>query len=127
MGSVRAMRSGSRWVRPRVALLAAGVAALALVAGACSSSKSASSGTAPLKGGTAVLSEPPAQTPNYIFPFMDPSVSTNQNLFDFTYLMYRPLYWFGYGSQPVVNTSLSLASTPTFSGRNVTINLKNYK
>jgi peptide/nickel transport system substrate-binding protein len=110
-----------------VALLAAGVAALALVAGACSSSKSASSGTAPLKGGTAVLSEPPAQTPNYIFPFMDPSVSTNQNLFDFTYLMYRPLYWFGYGSQPVVNTSLSLASTPTFSGRNVTINLKNYK
>ena len=127
MGSVRAMRSGSGWVRPRVALVAAGVAALALVAGACSSSKSASSGTAPLKGGTAVLSEPPAQTPNYIFPFMDPSVSTNQNLFDFTYLMYRPLYWFGYGSQPVVNTSLSLASTPTFSGRNVTINLKNYK
>ena len=110
-----------------MALVAAGVAALALVAGACSSSKSASSGTAPLKGGTAVLSEPPAQTPNYIFPFMDPSVSTNQNLFDFTYLMYRPLYWFGVGSQPVINTSLSLASTPTFSGRNVTINLKNYK
>jgi len=110
-----------------VALVAAGVAALALVAGACSSSKSAGSGAAPLKGGTAVMSEPPAQTPNYIFPFMDPSVSTNQNLFDFTYLMYRPLYWFGYGSQPVVNTSLSLASTPTFSGRNVTIKLKNYK
>jgi peptide/nickel transport system substrate-binding protein len=58
---------------------------------------------------------------------MDPSVSTNQNLFDFTYLMYRPLYWFGYGSQPVVNPSLSLASTPTFSGQNVTIKLKNYK
>jgi peptide/nickel transport system substrate-binding protein len=121
------MRAGSRWVRPRVALAVAGVAALALAAGACSSSKSAGSGTAPLKGGTAVMSEPPAQTPNYIFPFMDPSVSTNQNLFDFTYLMYRPLYWFGYGSQPVVNTSLSLASTPTFSGRNVTIKLKNYK
>jgi peptide/nickel transport system substrate-binding protein len=111
-----------------VALAVAGVAALALVAGACSSSsKSAGSGTSPLKGGTAVMSEPPAQTPNYILPFMDPSVSTNQNLFDFTYLMYRPLYWFGYGSQPVVNTSLSLASTPTFSGRNVTIDLKNYK
>jgi peptide/nickel transport system substrate-binding protein len=127
MRSVRVMRSGSGWVRPRMALAVAGVAALALVAGACSSSKSASSGTTPLKGGTAVMSEPPSQTPNYILPFMDPSVSTNQNLFDFTYLMYRPLYWFGYGSQPVVNTSLSLASTPTFSGRNVTINLKNYK
>jgi peptide/nickel transport system substrate-binding protein len=111
-----------------MALVAAGVAALALVAGACSSSsgKSTGSGTAPLKGGTAVMAEPPAQTPNYIFPFMDPSVSTNQNLFDFTYLMYRPLYWFGYGSQPVVNTSLSLASTPTFSGQNVTIKLKHY-
>jgi peptide/nickel transport system substrate-binding protein len=110
-----------------VALMGAGVAALALVAGACSSSHSAGSGATPLKGGTAVMAEPPSQTPNYIFPFMDPSVSTNQNLFDFTYLMYRPLYWFGYGSQPVVNTSLSLASRPTFSGRNVTIKLKNYK
>jgi peptide/nickel transport system substrate-binding protein len=109
-----------------MALAAAGVAALALVAGACSSSNSTSSGTTPLKGGTAVMSEPPSQTPNYIFPFMDPSVSTNQNLFDFTYLMYRPLYWFGYGSQPVVNPSLSLAYTPTFSGRNVTIKLKHY-
>jgi peptide/nickel transport system substrate-binding protein len=126
MRSVRVMRSGSGWVRPRMALAVAGVAALALVAGACSSSKSASSGTTPLKGGTAVMSEPPSQTPNYILPFMDPSVSTNQNLFDFTYLMYRPLYWFGYGSQPVVNTSLSLASTPTFSGQNVTIKLKHY-
>jgi peptide/nickel transport system substrate-binding protein len=126
MRSVRVMRSGSGWVRPRMALAVAGVAALALVAGACSSGKSASSGTTPLKGGTAVMSEPPSQTPNYILPFMDPSVSTNQNLFDFTYLMYRPLYWFGYGSQPVVNTSLSLASTPTFSGQNVTIKLKHY-
>jgi peptide/nickel transport system substrate-binding protein len=110
-----------------VALAVAGVAALALVAGACSSNSTGSSGTTPMKGGTAVMSEPPSQTPNYIFPFMDPSVSTNQNLFDFTYLMYRPLYWFGYGSQPVVNPSLSLASTPTFSGQNVTIKLKNYK
>jgi peptide/nickel transport system substrate-binding protein len=110
-----------------MAVAAIGVAALALVAGACSSSNSTASGTTPLKGGTAVMSEPPSQTPNYIFPFMDPSVSTNQNLFDFTYLMYRPLYWFGYGSQPVVNPSLSLASTPTFSGRNVTIKLKSYK
>jgi peptide/nickel transport system substrate-binding protein len=110
-----------------MALAAAGVAALALVAGACSSSNtSTGSGTTPLKGGTAVMSEPPSQTPNYILPFMDPTVSTNQNLFDFTYLMYRPLYWFGYGSQPVVNPSLSLAYTPTFSGRNVTIKLKHY-
>jgi len=70
--------------------------------------------------------EPPSQTPSYIFPFMAPTVSSNQNLFDFTYLMYRPLYWFGQGSQPVFNPSLSLASPPTFSGRNLTITLKHY-
>jgi peptide/nickel transport system substrate-binding protein len=105
-------------------LPAAVVAALALVT-ACSST-STSSGTTPVKGGTAVMAEPPSQTPDYAFPFMDPAVSTNQNLFDFTYLMYRPLYWFGQGSQPVVNPSLSLASMPVFSGRNVTITLKHY-
>jgi peptide/nickel transport system substrate-binding protein len=101
--------------------------ALALGAGACSSSTSsgASSGT-PVKGGTAVMAEPPSQTPNYIFPFMSTAVSSNQNLFDFTYLMYRPLYWFGNGAQPTLNTSLSLADPATFSGSEVTITLKHY-
>jgi peptide/nickel transport system substrate-binding protein len=108
-----------------VVLPGAGLVALVLVAAGCSSSTT-SSGTTPVKGGTAVMAEPPSQTPDYIFPFMDPAVSTNQNLFDFTYLMYRPLYWFGQGSQPVVNPSLSLASLPVFSGRNVTITLKHY-
>jgi peptide/nickel transport system substrate-binding protein len=121
---VRHAGSRSRLWR-RVALLGAGVLALALVAGGCSSSSTVS-GTTPVKGGTAVMAEPPSQTPDYIFPFMDPAVSTNQNLFDFTYLMYRPLYWFGQGSQPVVNPSLSLASMPVFSGRDVTITLKRY-
>jgi peptide/nickel transport system substrate-binding protein len=113
-------------MRRRAVLPAAAVLALALLAGGCSSSNSTASGTTPVKGGTAVMAEPPSQTPDYIFPFMDPAVSTNQNLFDFTYLMYRPLYWFGQGSQPVVNPSLSLASLPVFSGRNVTITLKHY-
>jgi peptide/nickel transport system substrate-binding protein len=123
---MRRQQAGSRLrVWRRAALPGAGVAVLALVAAGCSSSTT-SSGTTPVKGGTAVLAEPPSQTPDYIFPFMDPAVSTNQNLFDFTYLMYRPLYWFGQGSQPVVNPSLSLASMPVFSGRNVTITLKHY-
>jgi peptide/nickel transport system substrate-binding protein len=125
MAPTRVRQAGSRsrsW--RRVVLPVAGVAALALVAAGCSSTTS--SGTTPVKGGTAVMAEPPSQTPDYIFPFMDPAVSTNQNLFDFTYLMYRPLYWFGQGSQPVVNPSLSLASLPVFTGRNVTITLKPY-
>ena len=51
---------------------------------------------------------------------------SNLNLFDFQYLMYRPLYWFGTGDKPTVNTSLSLANLPTVSGRTVTITLKPY-
>jgi peptide/nickel transport system substrate-binding protein len=128
MGSAHVRHRRSRsWFWRRVVPLGAGAAALALVAAACSSNSSSSApGGTPVNGGTAVMAEPPSQTPNYIFPFMDPAVSTNQNLFDFTYLMYRPLYWFGYGSQPVVNTSLSLAAVPTFNGNNVTITLKHY-
>ena len=121
-GGSRSRRRGWR----RAASLGAGVAALALAAAACSSNRSGASGTKPVSGGTAVMAEPPSQTPSYIFPFMAPAVSSNQNLFDFTYLMYRPLYWFGKGRQPMLNTSLSLASPATFSGQNVTIKLKHY-
>jgi peptide/nickel transport system substrate-binding protein len=120
-GSSRSGRHG------RMLAVGVGAVALALGAAACSSSTSsgASSGT-PVKGGTAVMAEPPSQTPNYIFPFMSTAVSSNQNLFDFTYLMYRPLYWFGDGAQPTLNTSLSLADPATFSGTKVTITLKHY-
>jgi len=106
-------------------LLAAGVATMAVVAAGCSGNNSAS-GSTPVKGGVAVMAEPPASPPDYIFPFMTAALSSNVNLFDFTYLLYRPLYWFGVGSQPVFNPSLSLASAPVFAGRNVTINLKHY-
>ncbi|HTW01547.1 MAG TPA: ABC transporter substrate-binding protein [Streptosporangiaceae bacterium] len=51
---------------------------------------------------------------------------SNLNLFDFQYLMYRPLYWFGQNGQPTVNNSLSLANQPTVSGRTLTITLKHY-
>jgi peptide/nickel transport system substrate-binding protein len=127
MGPARVRHAGSRprlW--RRLALPAAGVVALALVAGGCSSS-SVATGSTPVKGGTAVFAEPPASPPDYIFPFMTAALSSNVNLFDFTYLMYRPLYWFGEGVQPTFNPSLSLASAPTFSGQNVTINLKHYE
>ena len=81
-----------------------GAVALALVAGpaAAAATAAARSGT-PVKGGMAVIAEPPSHTPNYILPFMTAAESSNVNLFDFTYLMYRPLYWFGVGSQPVFN------------------------
>ena len=108
-------------------MLAAGVAALALVAAGCSSSSSSTSSSAtPVQGGTATWAEPPSSTPTYIFPYMNSANISNLNLFDFQYLMYRPLYWFGTGDKPTVNTSLSLANLPTVSGRTVTITLKPY-
>jgi peptide/nickel transport system substrate-binding protein len=73
------------------------------------------------------MAELPSSAPNYIFPYMSANYDSNQNLFDFQYLLYRPLYWFGQGSQPVLNTSLSLAYPPAFDGTKVTITLKNYK
>jgi len=115
--------------RLRSRILAAGAVAAtcALVAAGCSNSSPAASGTTPVSGGTAVFAEPPSTPPTYIFPYMSSTYASDVNLFNFQYLMYRPLYWFGNGAQPTFNASLSLADQPTFNGTKVTINLKNYK
>jgi peptide/nickel transport system substrate-binding protein len=120
-------RPGASRSRMYGRMLAAGVAALALVAAGCSSSTSSSpaAGT-PTKGGTAVWAEQPAQQPTYIFPYVNSQNISNTNLFDLQYLMYRPLYWFGVGNTPKVNPTLSVANQPTISGRVVTITLKHY-
>jgi peptide/nickel transport system substrate-binding protein len=107
--------------------VAAGLAAVCvLVAAGCSSSSSSAPGTTPVAGGTAVFAEAPSAPPTYIFPYMNSAVISNVNLFYFQYLMYRPLYWFGTGSQPTANFSLSLANPPAFNGSKVTITLKRY-
>ena len=121
--------SGSRSrLRGRGLVAGVGAVMLALAAGACSSSSTSSgaSSGAPVKGGTAVMAEPPSLTPNYIFPFASSVYASNENIFDLDWLMYRPLYWFGDGAQPTVNNSLSLANPPSFSGTKVTITLKHY-
>ncbi len=125
-GSRRARR-----LRGRMTMAVGGsVVALALVAAGCSSSSSSSTGGTStgtkVKGGTAVWAEPPSTTPNYIFPFTSSAYISVINASNFTNLMYRPLYWFGVGQQPVLNPSLSLASTPTWSGNTATITLKHY-
>jgi peptide/nickel transport system substrate-binding protein len=105
------------------------VVALALVAAGCISGSSSSGGGqagTKVKGGTAVWAEPPSTAPNYIFPFTSSAYISVINASNFTNLMYRPLYWFGVGDQPVVNTSLSLANVPTWSGNTATITLKHY-
>src|ERR1700758_4462069 len=118
-----------RFRLPSRALLAGSSAALAvaLVAAGCSSTTSTgpANGTK-VKGGTAVLAEPPSTTPNYIFPFASSAYFSTINIWNLQSLLYRPLYWFGQKGQPTVNYSLSLAYPPAFNGSKVTITLKHY-
>ncbi len=107
--------------------LALGAAALgvALLATACGGS--GSSGGTPQQGGVATWAESPTASPDWIFPFVDPPHNEVTNTFQFQYLMYRPLYWIGVGDQPsTLNTDLSLAQAPVYTGNKVVINLKNY-
>ena len=114
----------------RAMLTGAAAAALALIAAACGPASAGSSagtvGTTAVDGGTATYATEPDLNVNYIFPFVSPNYIDVSNTDDFQYLMYRPLYWFGQGTQPYLNTSLSLADKPVFSGRQVTIKLKKF-
>lgn len=78
---------------------------------------------------SATWAELPMATPNFILPYYPAQLCTVNNIEQFQFLMYRPLYFFGQGSTPNLNTSLSLADAPTYSGggSTVTVNLKNYK
>ena len=122
--------------RPRFKMAAACCAVLALALAACSSSGggSASPGAsstgatgAKVIGGTATYALPPNSAPNYIFPFASSTYFSTVNFAEFQYLMYRPLYWFGNGASPTLNSSLSLADPPVYNGRQVTITLKGWK
>jgi peptide/nickel transport system substrate-binding protein len=78
---------------------------------------------------TATWAEPPSATPNFILPFYPGSLCSVDNIEQFQFLMYRPLYWFGQGATAAEDPSLSIGETPTYSNGNttVTVNLKNYK
>jgi peptide/nickel transport system substrate-binding protein len=121
---------GHRGLRFRAAAVCA-AAALALGVAACSSSGStgnaAATGGTKVAGGTATWALNPSSVPNYIFPFASSTYFSTVNFEEFQYLMYRPLYWFGNGASPTLNTSLSLADPPVYNGRTVTITMKGWK
>src|SRR5215475_5348090 len=125
---LRARRRGSRG---RAVLAGAAGTVLALVAAACGPASAGSSngpvGTTPVDGGVAAYATQAGLNVNYIFPFVSANYIDVSNSDDFQYLMYRPLYWFGQGTKPLLNKDLSLADPPKYSGRQVTIKLKNYK
>ncbi|MDA8103460.1 MAG: peptide ABC transporter substrate-binding protein [Nitrospiraceae bacterium] len=123
----------SKKVRRIAAAMASTAAAATLLAacgsGSSSSTATTSSGATKVSGGTVNFAEGPGATPNYIFPLSSGAYFSVTNLSQFQELMYRPLYWFGQGTTPVINYKLSLANPPVFSNndKTVTVTLKNYK
>ena len=119
-------RPTGRRGRLGLAATALAVAVLLVFAGTGSARRNETSVQA---GGTAYFAEPASAVPNYIFPFMGLVVLQRRGHLRPPAVLYRPLYWFGNGSNPTLNTSLSLASTPKYAKGNtvVTFTLKPYK
>ncbi len=83
----------------------------------------------PTKGGTVSFAELPNQTPNYIWPMYPIQYCFSANTQFLTYLMWRPLYFFGNGQSPSLNPSVSLANAPVYTNHDqtVTVTLKPYQ
>ena len=120
------------------------MAAVALIASACSkgttsaTSSAAAGGTSAsiqaavgskIQGGTVTWAEGPNAAPNYIFPIAPISDFSVPNLSQFQVLMYRPLYWFGNNYHASVNYGYSLAQAPVWSSdfKTVTMTMNSYK
>jgi peptide/nickel transport system substrate-binding protein len=121
------LRSRKRFAA--VALMAVGVLTAAGCAGSSGGGGGGSSSGLSNNGNTATFAEVSGFTPNFIFPFEDAAHFGTWNSDDFSYLLYRPLYWFGDGESPTVNYSLSLADPPAWSAdsKTVTVTIKPYR
>jgi peptide/nickel transport system substrate-binding protein len=108
-------------------IIGVGVAVVAMSAATLALAPTGVSGAATPT--TATYAELPQAQPNYIFPFMSLAFFSVYNISEFQQLMYRPLYWFGNGSTPNLNLSISLAQNPQYAtdSKSVVINLDDYK
>jgi peptide/nickel transport system substrate-binding protein len=138
-------RSRRRWTGVVAVLVASAVLAACGTGGGSASGSSgsgskstpASSGTTPklasggtaVNGGTVTFALPPQSLANFIFPFVAPGYQTNQNLLNMEEMLYRPLYWYGVGNSPTLNTSMSLAYPPVYENGDtkVIVKLKPWK
>jgi peptide/nickel transport system substrate-binding protein len=82
-----------------------------------------------IQGGTAYFQEGPSAPPTYIFPFISFQVCSTMNYGQLTYMLYRPLYWFGNNNSPSVDYNYSIGEKPVFTDGNttVTVHLKDWK
>jgi peptide/nickel transport system substrate-binding protein len=67
------------------------------------------------------FAETPGASPSFISPFAPCAYDAVNNINQFQYLMYRPLYWFGLGGSPAMVPRLSLANPPVLSKSRTTI------
>jgi peptide/nickel transport system substrate-binding protein len=106
------------------------VAAAALTLAACTGSATGSGGSTASSTNkeTVTFAEFPASIPNWILPITNPEHDGTPNTQEFSYLMWRPLYWEGTGASPTVDEQYSVADAPVYSDGNrvVTIKLCNY-
>jgi peptide/nickel transport system substrate-binding protein len=104
----------------------------ALLLGACGSTSSSGSSTTttvapttaaltPGQGGVATWAEPPSGIPTFIFPMNAAYFGTPE--FQMQQMMYRPLYWFGTGSQPTLNLSLSVGENPVYNSTDTAVTI----
>ncbi len=131
----RPLSSGVRRIGRTLGVAGVTLAAAALLLVGTTSVASASgipTGGTKQSGGTVRWAEPPGTPPTYIFPFISAQNSSVDNISQFQYLMYRPLYMFGFpgNNKTTLNSTLSLASVPVYGSgdTNATVALKpNYK
>jgi len=71
-----------------------------------------------------VVAFPVGLSPNYIFPIMPAQDFAEQNLSYFTYLLFRPLYWYGEGSTTNLNEPESLAYPPSYNSTDTAVTLR---
>jgi peptide/nickel transport system substrate-binding protein len=129
----RARRRGGRRSGAVLGAFSAAACLAALLA-ACGPASSNAPGGAPVSGASGnsvTYAMQPGGQASYIFPFISEANSVADNVYnldDFQYLLYRPLYWFGDGTKPYLNPTISLAKPPTYKGNEVFIQLKpNYR
>lgn len=112
----------------RVARIAAIALASALCLAACGGG---GGGPASRTGGTVTIAQQPNLQPTYILPFYSYDYAQYNNQNWFSWLMWRPLYWYGGTAANDVefNADLSMADAPQWSadGKTATIHLKGWK
>jgi peptide/nickel transport system substrate-binding protein len=120
---------GKRSLLARAGVAAVAVSSAGLGLGLTSAGASAHAAKPQQSSSTITWALPAAGGPTYIFPMVNGSFFTVPNMNYFQFLMYRPMYWYGSGSQVKLNAALSLASPPVYSNGNktVTFTLKGWK